>query len=169
MMYLILEGGVGDDLLWWKPGGYGYTTNVDAAGRFNRAAALTIISNRDRQDFAIPEEEVLRTRLKVVPRSELEHLKLHALGRSDEQRAGFAQSCVTTNEPGARNTYAAAAPAAAVDWPAEARKAAIAFHAQEIQREGLEGVHVDDIAVMACEHAEALIAEMKRRPKLGGG
>ena len=56
-----------------------------------------------------------------------------------------------------------------IDWPAEARKAAIAFHAQEIQREGLEGASVTDIAEMACDHAIALIDAMKRREAFVGG
>lgn len=55
-----------------------------------------------------------------------------------------------------------------IDWPAEARKAAIAFHAQEIQRQGLKGVLLYDIAEMACEHAEALVYVMKRREAFGG-
>lgn len=30
---------------WWKPGGMGYTSNVDEAGRFTREAALAEVVN----------------------------------------------------------------------------------------------------------------------------
>lgn len=46
-----------------------------------------------------------------------------------------------------------------IDWPAEARKAAMMLWASK---------EYDDVGT-CCDHAETLIAEMKRREAFGGG
>jgi hypothetical protein len=65
-LILCLEGPPAEALLWWKPNRRGYTTDVDAAGRYTREEAQRIVAGNDREDLAIPEEEALRSTKRIV-------------------------------------------------------------------------------------------------------
>lgn len=59
MKYLIQYiGACGNEALWWRPEGAGYTTNVDEAGRFTEKRAKGQERVRD-MDRAWPEDDVL--------------------------------------------------------------------------------------------------------------
>ncbi len=66
---------VGNAVLWWCPEGAGYTTDVDAAGRFDEA----FVSRSDRStDRAIPVEAAIAASSRVVNGDAL-HTALDAL------------------------------------------------------------------------------------------
>ena len=52
LYYIQTAGYVGDAMLWWKPEGRGYTTEIDKAGKFTEEKMREIINNRLNVDFA---------------------------------------------------------------------------------------------------------------------
>jgi hypothetical protein len=56
---------VGNAVVWWRPEGKGYTTNIDEAGLFTRKKAALIQANRA-TDKAWPEEAVRGAILRYV-------------------------------------------------------------------------------------------------------
>lgn len=75
MNYLIQYiGACGNEALWWRPKGAGYTTNVDEAGRFTekRAKGQERVRGLDR---AWPEDEVLAMSHRSVDIHKLHLLK----------------------------------------------------------------------------------------------
>lgn len=56
---------VGNNVLWWKPDGNGYTTNIAEAGKYTRDQAKSLMESRD-TDFAWPTSYIdKKTRLTV--------------------------------------------------------------------------------------------------------
>lgn len=51
LYYIQTSGFVGDAMLWWKPEGKGYTTEIDKAGKFTEEEMRSIINNRPAEDF----------------------------------------------------------------------------------------------------------------------
>lgn len=59
--------GVGDCAVWWRPNGYGYTCNMDEAGRFTETEARRIACGRDSDRvFALADVTPLAARHVIV-------------------------------------------------------------------------------------------------------
>lgn len=83
MKYLIqCIGACGNEALWWRPEGAGYTTNVDEAGRFTEERAKAQEKVRD-LDRAWPEDTILAVSHRSVNVGKL--LALSKGGRGDGQ------------------------------------------------------------------------------------
>ena len=54
MYYIQHVGFAGDDILFWKPEQCGYTVNLDAAGRYTKEEAESIVQMRPGHDFMFP-------------------------------------------------------------------------------------------------------------------
>lgn len=52
LYYIQTAGYLGDAMLWWKPEGRGYTTEIDKAGKFTEEKMREIINNRPDEDIA---------------------------------------------------------------------------------------------------------------------
>ena len=57
--------------LWWRPNSAGYTSHIEAAGRYTEKEMLEIQKCRG-EDFGIPEEEALEKSHRVVYSDQLE-------------------------------------------------------------------------------------------------
>lgn len=57
LFYMQVKGYVGNDLLWWKEGGAGYTTDVSKAGVWTESRALRQAKMRD-EDIPWPKEYI---------------------------------------------------------------------------------------------------------------
>jgi hypothetical protein len=51
-LYYIQSGYVDNAMLWWRPNGKGYTTDIEEAGKFTAERMLDIINNRPKEDVA---------------------------------------------------------------------------------------------------------------------
>jgi hypothetical protein len=58
LYYIQSTGFVGDSLLWWRPDGKGYTTNLDQAWKVTREKAEEICKTRPEEDFMWPSDVV---------------------------------------------------------------------------------------------------------------
>lgn len=67
-LYYILcrESPQGDDALWWRPKGSGYTVRVDDAGLYTEEEAARIERIRG-TDIAVPADVVREAAVRVVP------------------------------------------------------------------------------------------------------
>lgn len=65
--YIIFTGDyVGDDLIMWREGSAGYTSNLGAAGRYTLEEATSILSSAKTNTFICPESEVMNSVCTVV-------------------------------------------------------------------------------------------------------
>lgn len=58
-----------DMLLWWKPGGQGYTVRLAEAGRWSKAEieARKLVYNNGEQTLAVPFDEANEHAIRIVP------------------------------------------------------------------------------------------------------
>jgi hypothetical protein len=62
MEYLILSKSRSQTMAsWWMPGGHGYTTDVDKAGRFSAEESARIVRGSPEKDMRVPASALERT------------------------------------------------------------------------------------------------------------